>query len=138
MNCPHCEHALTPEEIKSLWARYTSSQRKEVRGQPRVPSKCEKCGILCKTARGARDHCRLPNNPAEILADVRRKLPACVTEADPFPFPLPRTIAGLRGYVQSLLDRKYFTSRGDVRLCKAYLAFLDRAERRIAAAEAAV
>lgn len=32
MNCPNCKKTLTAEQIKSLWAKHTSSLRKVKRG----------------------------------------------------------------------------------------------------------
>lgn len=134
--CPHCDVALTEEQIKSLWARYTLSKRTGVlRGQPRVPSKCEKCGITCATARGARDHCRLSMSADGITEACIARVPECVRSIGG---KIPHTIEGLYAHVHGLLEHDVITSRSNVRKCKAYLRLLVRAERRITAAEVAV
>jgi hypothetical protein len=47
MICPHCEHELTPEEIKTIWARYTSSLASPHAGpgRPRRKKRC-RCGAM--------------------------------------------------------------------------------------------
>ncbi|HEY1898138.1 MAG TPA: hypothetical protein VGG62_17795 [Terracidiphilus sp.] len=48
MTCPHCEKELTPEEVKSLWGRYTSSLVTNFHagpGRPPYKKRC-KCGKM--------------------------------------------------------------------------------------------
>jgi len=39
-------------------ARKMAAARKTNAGAARVPRHCPRCGALCPTARGAREHCR--------------------------------------------------------------------------------
>ena len=75
--CPHCEHELTPEEIKSIWSSYTTSLRQTLGGPKRMKRPCQSCGMVCASAREAWSHCRIPRhlNPEELLDYVLGKMP---------------------------------------------------------------
>lgn len=59
MECPHCEHKLTPEEVKTLWGRYTANLRTVHRGgkegRPRSKRRCP-CGAMTRDRAAKRNH----------------------------------------------------------------------------------
>lgn len=77
MNCPHCEQELTPEEVKTLWANYTTSLRQTLGGPKRLKRPCPSCGMMCTSAREAWSHCRIPRrlDPEALLLYVLTRMP---------------------------------------------------------------
>jgi len=75
--CPHCEAELSAEEIKRLWSGYTTSLRQTLGGPKRQKRPCQSCGMVCDTARGAWNHCRIPRglNANELLGYVIGRMP---------------------------------------------------------------
>jgi len=70
MICPHCEHELTPEEIKTIWASYTSSQRETYGagpGRPRYKKRC-RCGAMTLERAKQRNHKCPPTAKAKKVA----------------------------------------------------------------------
>jgi hypothetical protein len=56
--CPHCTAGLTLEEIKSLWGRATSAQRRTFAagpGRPKSGSRCP-CGQMTQARAKQRRH----------------------------------------------------------------------------------
>src|SRR5262245_46295290 len=121
--CPHCEVALTDEQIKQMWASYCSGRRETHGGRARVPQACLKCGTMCKTAREARDHCRLSSDPEQAFRSVKGRMPQFIADQGGN---LQRTITGLQRLVNELLESGTVSTRGQVRMAKAYLALLER------------
>ena len=72
--CPCCEHSLTFEQVKSLWGKATSAQRKTHSGgkdgRPRSADRCP-CGVMTKARAAQRRHvCQ----GGELMATKWRKL----------------------------------------------------------------
>lgn len=57
MNCPHCKHELTPEEIRSIWGSYCGVRQTPHAGpgRPRWKKRCP-CGAMTKARAKQRNH----------------------------------------------------------------------------------
>jgi hypothetical protein len=57
MICPHCDHELTPEEIRTIWASYTGSLQTPHAGpgRPRYKKRC-RCGAMTVERAKQRNH----------------------------------------------------------------------------------
>lgn len=57
MNCPHCEHELTPEEIRALWGSYCGTLQTPHAGpgRPRWKKRC-RCGAMTIARAKQRNH----------------------------------------------------------------------------------
>jgi hypothetical protein len=122
--CPHCEHGLTAEEIKSLWSTYTTSLRQTMGGPKRQKRPCQSCGMVCDSARGAWDHCRIPRGlGAEALRDyVLDRMPKELAGA------LGKrhsNLESLRNAVADIQRRKL--KPAEKRQAKWYAGFIDKA-----------
>jgi hypothetical protein len=55
--CPHCGHALTADELRSMWGAYRGSLQTPHAGPGRPPSedRCP-CGAMTKARAKARNH----------------------------------------------------------------------------------
>ena len=75
--CPHCEQELSEQEIKTLWANYTSSRRQTLGAPKRMKRACFSCGTMCSSAREAWSHCRIPRglDAEALLAYVLSRMP---------------------------------------------------------------
>ncbi len=60
MKCPHCDHELAPDEVRSLWGQLTNSLRKSRGAGPGRPKKlrrCDGCGQWLGAAERRRHEC---------------------------------------------------------------------------------
>ena len=127
--CPHCEAALTPEEIKRLWSIYTSSQRQTMGGPKRVKRPCPACGMACDTARGAWNHCRIPlEMDADVLLDyVLERMPKEVASLLPGPYATLEALQDAVIDIQGALPPK----SAETRQSQWYRGFVDKAMERL-------
>lgn len=55
MNCPHCSQPIPDAAVTSAAASISAGRRKRS-GPVGMPSKCQKCGEVCPSARALRAH----------------------------------------------------------------------------------
>lgn len=73
-NCPHCNHPLTDQELRSLWGAHCSAQRKADKGgAPRKLSPKQRADIRRLRAAGA-THQALANRYGVSRATILREL----------------------------------------------------------------
>jgi hypothetical protein len=123
-HCPHCEHELTPEEIKTIWSSYTTSLRQTLGGPKRKKRPCQSCGMTCDSAREAWSHCRIPRglDPEALRAYVLGRMPEELVVA------LGKrhgSLEDLQSAITGMLATKLKTA--EKRQAEWYLGFVDKA-----------
>lgn len=65
VECPHCEHEITPEELKTLWGRWRASLAAPHAGpgRPRYKKRC-RCGEMTLERARKRNHVCPPKTRA--------------------------------------------------------------------------
>lgn len=122
--CPHCEHELSPEEIKAIWSKYTTSLRQTLGGPKKQKTACQRCGMACKSAREAWSHCRIPRglNSEALRAYVLDRIPEELTGLLNHRYTSLNTLhKALTGLLETKLNA------GEKRQAQWYLTMVERA-----------